>query len=60
MDKPTRDHLRRVIEYLYEDERRDSASRPDAHSHIFFSVVALKEWLEEIEKRNEQNGKTTE
>ena len=39
------DHLKRVIDYLYSDERRDYENEGSPADHIFVSVLGLQEIL---------------
>jgi hypothetical protein len=46
IDDKIGNHLKRVIGYLYEDERKDYDLDP-SKNHIWLSLQALRLWLEE-------------
>ena len=47
LDKEDIKHLRRIIEYLYEDERKHCEETYDGQTHIFVSVKHLDNLLNE-------------
>jgi len=42
--------IKKIVEYLWQDEIRDFVES-EKKDHIYYSLVKVKDWLEQIEKK---------